>query len=108
MQEGADKIAIRYSHPTKFNWAEPGTVCKVIGENEESELYIQVNDNKEHAEWIRYGLALEKMLAHTATDYFFIQQIVNFWKRDANLSAVNLEELRPKYNLELNRWEYLD
>ena len=63
---------IKYLVPNRYDAAPFGTICKVISDKSES-FYVQVSNDKEHADWIRLGTVFEKAFK----DYMFKPEFVN-------------------------------
>lgn len=77
---------IRYTPPTRYDKAPYGSLCKVMKDNDESTLYIQINEEEDQAEWMQISDFLEKVFSNHILNNGFI-----------NACLVHL-----KYNLEIN------
>jgi hypothetical protein len=67
-----EKISVRYTPPSRFEEATWSTICKVMGENEEYELYIQISMDSHQPEWIKMSQLLEKTFTELLSDQEFI------------------------------------
>lgn len=67
-----EKMIVRYTAPSRFEEATWSTICKVMGEGEDHELYIQISMDQHQPEWIKMRHLLEKAFAELLTDPEFI------------------------------------
>lgn len=62
---------VRYSMPSKYDVAKFGTICKVMGDNESFELFIQLGA-PEGSDWKPINYLLEKTFDPFITNPDFI------------------------------------
>jgi hypothetical protein len=68
---------LRYTTPTKYDKAPYGTICKVVGDSEKYDLYIQVyGDNVEECHWIKLGDYLETAFKEGILNQEFIDDLL--------------------------------
>jgi len=66
-------ILVRYSAPTKFDYAEYGQIWRQLLDHNSYEHYIQVSKESESPSWIAMGTFLEKALENNFCDDLFIK-----------------------------------
>ena len=67
-----DNITVRYTIPGRFDNAPWSTLCKVMGEGDIYELYIQISRDDEHPDWVKLGALLDKTFTELLEDKEFI------------------------------------
>lgn len=67
-----EKMIVKYTAPSRFEEAAWSTICKVMGEGEEYELYIQISMDQHQPEWVKMRHLLEKAFSNLLVDPEFI------------------------------------
>lgn len=65
---------VRYTAPGKYDLAPGGTICKVMGDGEAYELFVQLGESLDLPNWQPIGKLLEKAFNPFITDPDFISQ----------------------------------
>jgi hypothetical protein len=65
---------IRYTAPGKYDVAPGGTICKVMGDGEDYEFFVQLGDSLDLPNWQPIGKLLEKAFRPFFNDPDFISQ----------------------------------
>jgi hypothetical protein len=71
---------IRYSAPTKFDKAPQFTACKVVDDDKNETIYVQISDDPEYGTWMKMTDLIGKALLPLAEDPTFIKACLNLIK----------------------------
>jgi hypothetical protein len=83
MEEMKDPL-VRYNIPTRYDMAPVGTVYKVQGDSVGYDLYIQLSEAEDHANWVRMGIFLEKIMSPLLEDKSFMDHLlIAYLKKEA-------------------------
>jgi len=69
-------VHIKYSRPSKFEKAPPGTVWKIIGESG-TELFVQSSLDQDHPVWILMGDFLVEIFKDHVEDDGFMAMCIS-------------------------------
>ena len=64
---------IRYSAPTKFDKAPQFTVCKVVDDDKNETIYVQVGDDPDYGTWMKMTDLVGKAFSTLLEDQEFIK-----------------------------------
>ena len=64
---------IRYSAPTKFDKAPQFTVCKVVDDDKNETIYVQIGDDPEYGTWMKFTDLVGKAFSSLLEDEEFIK-----------------------------------
>ena len=84
-------IQVKYSVPNKFMKAPYGTICKVIRDNDELELYIQTSPEEATPIWEKLGHLFEKAFNDFLDKDDFIEDCLRLYKMKeiASFNSIN-------------------
>lgn len=74
------KVVIRYSIPNKIDEAPFGTLYSVVGDKQDSDLYIQLSQDEKCPQWQKLGLMFEIILGPLLNDPLFISKCLDLYK----------------------------
>jgi hypothetical protein len=64
---------IRYSAPTKFDKAPQFTVCKVVDDDKNETIYVQVGNDPDYGTWMKMSDLVAKAFTTLLEDQEFIK-----------------------------------
>jgi hypothetical protein len=70
----------RYTPPSKYDLAPFGTIVKVIGDGEETELYIQLSKDEMNANWKKVRHLLERTFSEYIDNKDFINACLDIYQ----------------------------
>lgn len=78
------EVIIKYVKPSKLDKEPQATICKVMNNQHDSELYIQISDDIDHPTWEKLGIFLEKSLIDLVGNRDFIDQCMRLHEYNAD------------------------
>jgi hypothetical protein len=76
----------RYAPPSKFEESKQGTMCKVIGDNNKHETYIQLSPDEKCPEWQKIGFLFESVFEDNQEFHELIDKYVKLYTDKKNLT----------------------
>lgn len=70
------KYIVRHTMPTRFDEAPFGTLCQVNGDENQSDIYVQLSTSNE-PQWESLGFLLECAFRDKLNDMDFIEELLN-------------------------------
>ena len=74
-------ITVRYAPPSRFDVAPWATMCKVMLEGSDHDLYIQISKDETKPEWLKMRHLLEKAFEHFLADTVFIESCLEYYSQ---------------------------
>lgn len=78
---------VKYVAPTRLDTADFGTIHKVMGDNDTSELWIQTSTDITNPQWLKVSFILEKVFAHRPE---VISECLNIYLKQGSLELYEL------------------
>lgn len=85
------EFVIRYTIPTKLDVAPYGTICKVVLDNNQSDLFIQLGATE--ASWRRVGNFLESVFEDFLHDDGFVEECLRLFNKKASDPFIRIKEI---------------
>ena len=84
-------IQVKYAVPTKFMTAPYGTICRVMKDDNELELYIQISPEESIPMWEKLGNLFEKAFEDFLVNDEFVQDCLRLYKvkEISSFSSIN-------------------
>jgi len=73
-------IIKKYFTPTRYSYAPFGTIYKVLKDDDNYEIYIQVSPNENLPRWEKFGIILEKALEEFIDNEEFIKDCLRLYE----------------------------
>lgn len=83
-----DKFKERYTPPTKYDQAPFGDIVKFVQDGDDYELYIQLSQDKEVADWKKVRYLLEKVFEPFIVDKNFITECLKINQGERDFSNI--------------------
>lgn len=85
-------ITERFSPPTRFDFAEHGSICKIVTDHG-TDLYIQTSQDEEKPHWKPMGQFLEKALAGLLVKKEFIDECLKLYHDQESFSYKSMSKI---------------
>lgn len=94
-----NEIVIRYTAPGRYDVAPYGTICKVIGDGDSSELFVQLSEDLDAPSWMTMAKMFEGVFSRFIDKQDFVSRCSLVLKRcDASEHLLVISEIINKHS----------